>query len=258
MEQEIDTKNSIIKRCETKNEILELKIDQLTSTSLESSSVAKKQICELKTRINNFLRVEKELRKEIEEFKKKFNEQQEMFNKEQRKMMENFKHDRQSFEDMQGKMAKKLNEQRESLKNYYQAQLEAAIEEKNKEYQKQLDKFLIELHAEAEGREKAVSERTINQMELLIRKNEEEIDLMQRKCNEEVELYRVQLLNANRLINNLELKLCEYQVRRGNNFMPIMESQLPLLQTLYPSEEEKIKTLLLRNYIDKVRSQNCF
>lgn len=59
-------------------------------------------------------------------------------------------------------------------------------------------------------------------------RNEEEIDLINRKCSEELELYKVQLLNATRTIETLESKLGEYQIRRhdiAENLHSIMETQ---------------------------------
>lgn len=59
-------------------------------------------------------------------------------------------------------------------------------------------------------------------------RNEEEIDLITQKSAEEVELYKVQLVNATRTIESLESKLNEYQIRRhdiAENLHSIMETQ---------------------------------
>lgn len=117
--------------------------------------------------------------------------------------------------------------------------------------------------------------------------------MIKRKCSEEVDLYRIQLMNATKTIESLETKLEEYQTKRQNiadNLHSIMESQwkkiLDVLtcpsrptsardlesndvsesdnnkQFQYQHEpmmnnlsrsEENLKTELLRNYIDKVR-----
>lgn len=120
-------------------------------------------------------------------------------------------------------------------------------------------------------------------------RNEEEIDLINQKCAEEVDLYKVQLLNATRTIESLESKLAEYQTRRqdiAENLHSIMETQWkktleiltkpstrPRYEELQSNEvsesdnnkqlnshrmnnlsksEESLKNLLLKNYIDKV------
>lgn len=59
-------------------------------------------------------------------------------------------------------------------------------------------------------------------------RNEEELDLSNRKHAEEIDLYRIQLLNAARTIESLESKLGEFQVRRhdiAENLHSIMETQ---------------------------------
>lgn len=331
MEQEIIDTISSIKRYETKNEMLELKIENLTSTSKEMSDLSKKQIQELETRLSNCSKTEKELRKEIDDLKTQYKEEREnslhekqekckierevsklkeqlkQAKEEKVKILEKFDQDREAldtkqkkifssmmndFTEKERKIIKELDAQRIAFKNYYQTQLETALEEKVKEYQEQLNKFQSDIQSEAEEREKTFQERSLSQMELFIQKNEEEIDLIRRKCKEEVELYRIQLLNANKTIETLEMKLNEYQMRRINiadNLHTIMESQWKkILDVLScpsraPSQaasheeisesdnnkqfqqssydklnnlsrsEENLKTELLRNYIDKVR-----
>lgn len=116
-------------------------------------------------------------------------------------------------------------------------------------------------------------------------RNEEEIDLINQKCLEECELYKMQLLNATRTIEALESKLSEYQIRRhdiAENLHSIMETQwkktleiltnpslrqrVEELESNEVSEsdnnhqamnnlsksEENLKSELLRNYIDMV------
>lgn len=67
-------------------------------------------------------------------------------------------------------MLKELDLQRNALKNYYQTQLESALEEKVTDIQEQLNQFQEELKFESEKREKQLSERAIKQMELIISK----------------------------------------------------------------------------------------
>jgi hypothetical protein len=267
LEQEVAETIGLIKRYETKNEMLELKIENLTSTSKEMSDLSKKQIKELENRLSNSSKVEKELREEIQELKTKIKEEKESqyqekqsksqldrevvnlkaqlkkAKEEKMKIYEQFDEDRQmlevkqkkifnsmmdDFSEKERKLIKELDAQRVALKNYYQAQLETSLEEKVKEYQDQLNKFQQEIQMDAEERERSFNERSMSQLELIVQKNEEEVDLTRRKCREEVELYRVQLINANRTIDTLEMKLNEYQMRRVNiadNLHNIMETQ---------------------------------
>lgn len=210
MEQEIVNAYSTIQRHEAKNDMMELKIKNLTLTSQESNNLAKNQIKDLQTRLSNCAKAEQEMHKEIEKLSK-LKDHLKLSEKEKIKMLEKFETDRQllehkhqkifssmmnDFSQRERKLTQELNNQREALKNYYQAQLEAALEEKVREYQEQLDKYQSELLLEAK-------EKSINQFKLIVRKNEEEIDIMQRKCKEENEFYRAQLDRANRTIHSL-------------------------------------------------------
>ena len=74
------------------------------------------------------------------------------------------------FSEKERKLVKELDVQRTAIKDYYQAQLEAALEEKIKEFQEQLEKFQYEIRIDAEDREKASNERVMNQIEMIIQK----------------------------------------------------------------------------------------
>lgn len=331
-EQEMQNTAGLINRYQTKNEMLELKIENLTSNCKEMSDLSKKQIQDLETRLSNSTKIEKELYAEIEELKIKCREEKENFIKEKNersrldreitnlksqlrqakddkvKLMEKHEQEMQAsdikqkkifnnmmneFNEKERKLVKELDIQRAAIKSYYQAQLESALEEKVKEFQEQLEKFQYEIRIDAEEREKASNERVMHQMDMIIRKNEEEIDLIKQKCSEEVDLYRIQLINASKTIESLESKLQEYQSRRQNiadNLHSIMETQWkkildvltcpsrppsqrgiesndisecdnnkqyhyePMMNNLSRSEEN-LKSELLRNYIDKLLKQ---
>lgn len=125
-------------------------------------------------------------------------------------------------------------------------------------------------------------------------RNEEEIELTVKKCAEEKDLYKCQLLNASKTIEALESKLNDYQIRRSDiaqTLHGVMETQwkktLEILtcpsklqndesesvdqsecdnnrvstMKLYPmnilsKSEENIKTELLRNYIEMLLKQS--
>lgn len=74
------------------------------------------------------------------------------------------------FNDKERNLLKELEKQRAALKNYYQAQLETALEEKVVEFQEQLESFQQEIKLEADKRERMLNERVIKQMELIIKK----------------------------------------------------------------------------------------
>lgn len=325
---------AIIKKHEVQNEILERKIENLTGTSKEMNNLAKKQIEDLEIRLSNALKMEKVKEKEIEVLKENIKTERENYVKENNvrsqldrevnnlklqlketkddklKLVEKQIHDKQATEikqkkiftnimnecaEKERKIIKELELQRGALKNYYQAQLETALEEKVKEFQEQLENFQFEIKSEYDGRERLNNERFSSQLEMIINKNEEEIDLIRRKCMEEIDLYRIQLINASKTIEILELKLKDFQTRRvsiADNLHSIMETQWqkildvlsgtsrppsqanfgsneisesdnnkqysydPMMMNNLSRSEENLKSDLLRNYVHKVSVRN--
>ncbi|CAO1412225.1 unnamed protein product [Diamesa serratosioi] len=289
MEQEISDTIHLLKKFQSKNEILELKIENLTSTTTEMRDISKNQIQDLKIRLSNSTKTEQDLIKEIECLKASLKMSQENVTKELiskanlerdnislKSQIKTTKEDRKQclerhdlekttlemkqkkifnslmneFNDKERKLLKELDLQRNALKNYYQTQLESALEEKVMDIQEQLDHYQDKLKIESEKREKHLSERAIKQMELIISKyvfkstlklvlqliinlisyfrNEEEIELTVKKCAEEKDLYKCQLFNASKTIEALESKLNDYQIRRSDiaqTLHGVMETQ---------------------------------
>lgn len=92
--------------------------------------------------------------------------------------------------------------------------MENVVARKLQEFQSQLDKSEENLKAEARERERLIAERAVKQLEMINEKNNQELNLVQEKHNEEVELYRLQLANASKKIDELELKLSTYKTKR--------------------------------------------
>lgn len=209
LEQEISDTIHLINKFQSKNEILELKIENLTSTSTEMREIAKKQIQDLEVRLSNSGKIEKDLEKEIEELKVNCKAEKENFVKEKHarslldrelnnvksqlkqakdekmKLLERQEKEKQSleqkqkkifssmmneFSDKERKLLKEMDMQRTALKNYYQAQLETALEEKVAEFQEQLESFQDGIKHEADKRERNLNDRAIHQMEMIVRK----------------------------------------------------------------------------------------
>ncbi|KAG5681281.1 hypothetical protein PVAND_010732 [Polypedilum vanderplanki] len=329
LEDEIADMINLFTKLQSKNDSLESKIENLTSNSKEINDLSKKQIQELEIRLNNFKQIEKELQTEIQELKIQCKEEKEKYIKEKSskseletlvnklklqtkqakeensKLQEKFDEDKKTLElkqkkifnnimnetsEKERKLIKELDAQRAAMKNYYQAQLESALEAKVIEFQNQLEQFQREIKSEAEERERLYNERFLSQIEMIVQKNEEEINLIKEKCAEEVDLYRIQLINATKTIENLESKLSEYQAKRkdiANNLHSIMETQWRnILEVLTCSSrpasqldisesdnnkqqqhnqyemmnnlsksEENLKSELLRNYIEKLLNE---
>lgn len=209
LEQEVASTIHLINKFQSKNELLELKIENLTSTSTEMREIAKSQVQDLEIRLSNQQKIEKDLRKEIEDLKLNCKTERDNFIKEKHarsvldremsslksqmkqskedklKLSERHAKDKQileqkqkkifanmmdDFNEKERKLIKELDMQRAALKNYYQAQLESALEEKVAEFQEQLENFHDEIKREAEKRERTHNERVINQMEMIVRK----------------------------------------------------------------------------------------
>lgn len=209
LEQEVAETIHLINKFQSKNELLELKIESLTQASAEIRAISKTQISEIEVRLSNQKIIEKELRSELDELKVTCKTEKDNFIKEkharsvqdreiftlksnlkqakeekakicerhvkeklnidlkQKKIFANMMED---FAEKERKLIKELDVQRTSLKNYYQAQLESALEEKVAEFQEQLENFHEEIKREAEKRERNHNERAINQMEMIVRK----------------------------------------------------------------------------------------
>lgn len=209
LEQEISDTIHLIQKFQSKNEMLELKIENLTATSTEMREISKKQIQDLEVRLGNSMKMEKDLEKEIEELKVTCKSEKESFIKEKNarsqlnreldtlksqlrqtkddklKLHERHEKEKQNveikqkkifsnmmdeFADKERKLLKELDMQRMALKNYYQAQLETALEEKVAEFQEQLENFQDDIKLEADKRERTLNERVISQMEKIVRK----------------------------------------------------------------------------------------
>jgi DNA repair exonuclease SbcCD ATPase subunit len=209
LEREISETIQLINKFQTKNEMLELKIENLTATSAEMRDISKKQIHDLEIRFTNSKSMEVELHKEIEDLKLSVKTEKENFIKEKHsrslldrevnslksqlkqakddklKLLERHDKEKQNLEmkqkkifsnmmnefgDKERKLLGELDMQRAALKNYYQAQLETALEEKLIEFQNQLEGYQEEIKRSAEKRERSLNERTIQQVEMIVRK----------------------------------------------------------------------------------------
>ncbi|KAH8380489.1 hypothetical protein KR009_011049 [Drosophila setifemur] len=139
-----------------------------------------------------------------------------------------YKKSQKNYIIFQSNLKKKLEVQQKSLKQYYQQQMENVVAKKMQEFQDQLDKNEELLKGEARERERLIAERAVKQLEMINEKNNQELNLTQEKHNEEVELYRLQLANASKKIDELELKLSCYKTKRADiaeKLHGVMEAQ---------------------------------
>lgn len=209
LEREISDTIQLINKFQTKNEMLEMKIENLTSNSSEMRDISKRQLLDLEVRLSNSKVTENDLRKEIEDLKVACKAEKDNFIKEKHtrsvldrevnslksqlkqskdeklKLLERHDKEKQNLEmkqkkifsnmmnefgDKERKLLGELDMQRAALKNYYQAQLESALEEKLLEFQEQLENFQDEIKQSSEKRERKLNDRTMQQVEMIVRK----------------------------------------------------------------------------------------
>ncbi|XP_017862438.1 PREDICTED: centrosome-associated protein CEP250 [Drosophila arizonae] len=175
---------------------------------------------------------------ELEKEKSTLQHQKEMlqeYHQKQKTRADNLELQRKSMQealanltDTETNLKKKMEIQQKSLKQYYQQQMENVVAKKLQEFQVQLDKSEENLKAEARERERLIADRAVKQLEMINEKNNQELNLVQEKHNEEVELYRLQLANASKKIDELELQLNCYKTKRADiaqKLHGVMEAQ---------------------------------
>lgn len=209
LQEEVNNTIKLINKFQSKNEALELKIENLTITSSEMREISKRQLKDLEIRLSNSQVKEQESQKEIDNLSDKLKTEKEKFFKEknartrieqevnslkaqlkqakdessslcvrfekdmqikdakQKKIFNNLLNE---FSEKERKLIKEMDMQRDALKNYYQAQLEEALEQKVIEFQKQLEEYQREIKHEFDEREKNHTERAISQMEMIVQK----------------------------------------------------------------------------------------
>lgn len=200
LENEISQAIEMAKKFQEKNDVLELKADNLKSSSGEIQDIHKKQIGELEIRLSNSLENEKVFGTEVSKLKYQINDLMQEISKnsfckkkleETESQLDYFvknkeiseeklnrleflekskRSDQQIIENLLGKeksLVKELESQRINLKSYYQTQLEQVVTHKLKEFQEQLDLVEETLKSEAKIRERTIAERALKQMELI-------------------------------------------------------------------------------------------
>lgn len=191
LEKEITETISLINKFQAKNDTLELKMENLTMNSSEMREISKKQIVDLESRLlasqisdeKHLHELEKlktqcdeipDLRAEVKRLKDDKYKLEEIHETERRNMemkqKKIFNNLMDEFTEKEKNLLKELDMQRDALKNYYQSQLETALEEKVSEFQQQVEIFQSEIQKDAELRDKTLTDKAIKQIDLIVRK----------------------------------------------------------------------------------------
>ncbi|XP_075162278.1 centriole duplication and spindle assembly protein centrobin [Haematobia irritans] len=262
LQKELAQAVSLATKFQDKNEKLETELSNYSRRTNESCNQYKQKMEELEIKAHACKRSEEMAINELQKLKDKYAKSEHMYEKarlrcdelekenstlrhqkemlqeyhqKQKTRADNLDTQRKSLQDSlahltenESTLKKKLDIQQKSLKAHYQQQLENVVAQKLKEFQEQLDKTEETLKTEARERERLIAERAVKQLELINEKNELELKLLQEKQNEEVELYRIQLANATKKIEDLEIKLNLYKSKRADiaeKLHNVMETQ---------------------------------
>ncbi|EAT42317.1 AAEL006125-PA [Aedes aegypti] len=265
LEKELSETIAVVRKLQDKNEALESKVESLTSANRDVTDVHKNQLRDLEIRLANSKDAERSLKDQLGKLRKQSDQLKDELEAERKKsedanklrgdfaslkvktdnlskkfsdinaqneslkeQIKDLKAQVDSHLEEKKKLIKELDVQRLSLKKYYQAQLEDVVADKLKEFQKQLTSVEEQLKSEAKRKERLIAERAIKQIELINQTNEQEIKLLNEKCNEQESLYRLQLTNSSKTIHELQEKLESYQNRRADiaeQLHSIMETQ---------------------------------
>ncbi|RVE51449.1 hypothetical protein evm_003850 [Chilo suppressalis] len=125
-------------------------------------------------------------------------------------------------------LRKQLEVQKNELKVHYQKQLEEAVLAKLQEFQQQLDHAEKELEHDARTKEDAIVDNFNKQIARIEEQHKLEVNVLEEKQKEEINLYRLQLAQVNEKVGLLENKLESYRRRRGqiaSQLHGVMEAQ---------------------------------
>lgn len=191
LEKEVTETIAMINKFQMKNDTLELKIESLTMNSAEMRELSKKQIVELESRLLDSQVSDEKHLQELEKLRKQCDEipdmkaeikqlkddkfkLEEMHETERRviemKQKKIFNNMMDEFTEKEKQLLKELDMQRAALKNYYESQLETALEDKVNEFQQQVEQFQEGLQRESDAREKQLTDKAIKQIELIVKK----------------------------------------------------------------------------------------
>ncbi|KAL5293391.1 CNTROB family protein [Megaselia abdita] len=248
LEKELSQAVNLATKFQSKNEILEQKVESILQTTGEMEELYKHKIEDLEGQVNHCRKnlkyceedlkstreklvcVQSEADKVMEEQLKcdkviqnlerlKSSSSTELLN-EKRKINQLEKQNQEINEKLvnimrrEKNLQQELDQQKHTLKSHYQQQLENVVKDKLVQFQEELDKTEATLKAESKQREHLIAERAIKQISLISEKSDQEIQLIHEKHEEEIDLYRIQLADATKRISDLEGKINCYRTKR--------------------------------------------
>ncbi|XP_031641275.1 myosin-13 [Contarinia nasturtii] len=170
-----------------------------------------------------------------------------------------------NLQTKESKFLEEMESQRAALKVFYQTQLDDLVRAKVDEYQKQFDSMEKSIRRETKQNERVIAEKALKQIELITQKNEQEFLLLEEKHREEMELCKIRLGNATKIIAQLEQELSVYRAKRSDiaeRLHNVIETQwqktLEILTTNDASKESnKFSSNRIVNDLEKCEKNNC-
>lgn len=126
------------------------------------------------------------------------------------------------------KLKKHLESNKVELRNFYQGQVEILVQNKLKEFQCQLDQTENNFKDEIKKREMAIAKSAASHIQQISEKSTLEIKLLEKKHQEEIKLYQIQIMQHKQQAESIQSKLIQFQEKRvtvAKQLQKVMESQ---------------------------------
>ncbi|KAG5895372.1 hypothetical protein JTB14_029596 [Gonioctena quinquepunctata] len=126
------------------------------------------------------------------------------------------------------KVKSEMESNKVELRNFYQGQVEILVQNKLKEFQSQLDQAQANFKEDVKKREMSIAKTAAIHIQQISEKYSLEIKLLEKKHQEEVKLYQIQIMQHKQQTENLQSKLDQLQDKRlliAKQMKKIMESQ---------------------------------
>ncbi|CAH1119258.1 unnamed protein product [Phaedon cochleariae] len=176
------------------------------STMKKEHSILQSQLSDLKEEVSLLNDQKKELLAEVASHKKREME----------------------LNDELSKAKKQIENNKLELRNFYQGQVEILVQNKLKEFQSQLDQAEMGFKGEIKKREMSIAKTAASHIQQISEKYSLEIKLLEKKHQEEIKLYNIQIMQHKQQAENVQSKLDQIQEKRvqiAKQLQKIMESQ---------------------------------
>ncbi|XP_018580065.1 synaptonemal complex protein 1 isoform X2 [Anoplophora glabripennis] len=160
------------------------------------------------------------------------------------------------------KVRKQLDNSKLEMRNFYQGQVEILVQNKLKEFQTQLDQAERTFKEEVKKREMSIAKTAATHIQQVSEKYTLEIKLLEKKHQEEIKLYEIQIMQHKQQVDGMQSKMDQLHDKRvviAKQLQRIMESQwaeaMRIITRSPVSNEETFSTIDQLNSL-KTKSYN--